>query len=57
MGTGVGVSPHLLLRKEAGSIGGRAVRCTSKEADRGTCERKYKVGSNEYLNTKSEYKI
>ena len=37
--------------------GGCAVCCASKEADRGTCERKYKVGSNVYLNTKSEYKI
>ena len=45
VGTCVGVSPLLLLTKEAGSIGGRAVRCASKEADRGACEKKYKVGT------------
>ena len=45
MGTGVGVSLHLFLTKEAGSIGGRAVRRASKEADRGTYERNYNVGT------------
>ena len=45
MGTSVGISPHLFLTKEAGSIGGRTIRCASKEADRGAYERKYKVGT------------
>ena len=42
--TGVGVCPHLLLTKEAGSVGGCGVRRASKEANRGTCETKRHSG-------------
>ena len=42
--TGVGVCPHLLLTKEAGSVGGCGVRRASKEANRGTCETKRHCG-------------